>query len=202
MPVKPKNTCKILPIGYGSDSMEIKNILVAFYQIISGGHVKSLVKQGLQLGKNVFIASDVLIDPSFPWLISIGDDCTLTSRVVILAHDASTKRHLGFTKIGKVSIGRKTFVGIGSIILPGIKIGENVIIGSGSVVTKDIPENSIAVGNPAVVIGTTYEFIERHRKMLEVRSTFNQGFTLGTGITEANKKIMIDKLENEDGYVI
>jgi maltose O-acetyltransferase len=63
-------------------------------------YIDLLVERGLQLGKNVSIQNDVIIDPSHCWLISIGDECTLAPRVYILAHDASTKRHTNYTKIG------------------------------------------------------------------------------------------------------
>lgn len=62
---------------------------------------------------------DVVIDPSHLWHIVIGNDVTLAPRVQILAHDASTKRHLGWTRIGKVTIGDRVFVGTSTIILPG-----------------------------------------------------------------------------------
>jgi acetyltransferase-like isoleucine patch superfamily enzyme len=51
-------------------------------------------------------------------------------------------------------IGHDCVIGVNSIIMPGVKIGNEVVIGSGSVVTKDIPDNCIAVGNPAKVIKT------------------------------------------------
>lgn len=161
--------------------------------------VKRWVKQGLDLGENVYFGDDDLIDPSFPWLISIGDDCTLTSRVIILAHDASTKKHIGYTKIGRVSLGQNTFVGMGSIILPNVKIGENVIIGAGSVVTKDIAENSVAVGNPAVVIGLTSEFINLHEKNLGIMPVFENSCSWESGIAERERKIMYEALS--DGII-
>jgi maltose O-acetyltransferase len=162
--------------------------------------MKRWVKLGLDLGKNVFIGDDVLIDPSFPWLISIGDACTLTSRVIILAHDASTKRHIGYSKIGRVSIGSKTFVGVGSIILPNVKIGENVIIGAGSVVTKDIPNNSIAVGNPAVVVGFTSDYISRHEKNMTTILGCYRSCKSESDLTEQDKKNMNDALQDGIGY--
>ena len=100
--------------------------------------IKWLVKNGLRLGINCYIAPSVLIDPTFPWLISIGDNCYLTFNVTILAHDASTKNYIDYTKIGAVTIGNNCFVGAGSIILPNVHIGDNVIIGAGSVITHDI----------------------------------------------------------------
>lgn len=72
------------------------------------------------------------------FLICIGDDCTFTAKVHILAHDASTKKHLGFTKIGKVIVGNGVFLGVGVVVLPGVTIGDDAIVGAGSVVTKSI----------------------------------------------------------------
>ena len=51
-----------------------------------------------------------------------------------------------------VHIGRNCWIGAGAVILPGVTIGDNSVIGAGSVVTKDIPENVVAVGNPCRVL--------------------------------------------------
>jgi len=120
--------------------------------------------------------------------------------VVILTHDGSTKRHIGYSKFGSVSIGRKTFIGMGSIILPGVIIGENVIIGAGSVVTKNIPDNSVAFGNPAKIIESTSDFIKRHSINMETLPVFNHDWTLKSGITENEKKIMKEALQDKTGY--
>lgn len=63
---------------------------------------------------------------------------------------------------GKVEIGDNVHIGTDSFVLPGVKIGNNVIIGVASVVTKDIPDNSVAVGVPAKVIETIDEYKEKH----------------------------------------
>jgi maltose O-acetyltransferase len=111
-----------------------------------------LVRRGLKLGKNVFVHCNAHIDDTAPHLIEIGDCCTLANGVLILSHDASTKRHLGFTRVGKVVIGKKTFIGANSVILPNVTIGSNVVLGAGSIVTHDIPYYSVAVGNPVHVV--------------------------------------------------
>ena len=129
--------------------------------------VPSLMKKGLSIGENVFINFGCVIDESFCWLISIGNNVTLAPNVHILAHDASTKKALGYTKMGRVRIGNDVFVGAGTIILPGVDIGNRVIIGAGSVVTKSIPDNSIAVGNPAKVIGSYDEYLNKQKSLME-----------------------------------
>lgn len=83
--------------------------------------------------------------------IIIGNNCTITYGCVILSHDAAA------AKLNKKSefitrIEDNVFIGVNSVVLPGITIGENSIIGAGSVVTKDIPPNCIAAGNPAKIL--------------------------------------------------
>ena len=112
------------------------------------------ISNGLKVGENCTVMGECIIDPGHCWLIEIGDRVTLAPRVHVLAHDASTKRSLGYTALGRVKIGSDVFVGAGTIILPNVEIGDHVIIGAGSVVSHNIPADSVAVGNPERVIGS------------------------------------------------
>ncbi|MED3910365.1 DapH/DapD/GlmU-related protein [Peribacillus simplex] len=161
----------------------------------------SLVKRGLKVGKNFKRLDRCIIDYSHCWLITIGDNVTLAPRVHILAHDASTKNKLNYTKISLVNIGDDVFIGAGSIILPGVKIGNNVIIGAGSVVTKNIPDNCLAVGNPARVVGNTNDYLEKNNKEMEHRPIFNEQWTDRNNISIDKKQEMINKLKDGIGYV-
>lgn len=139
---------------------------------------EDLIKLGLTVGKNFNRQEKTLIDQSHCWLISIGDNVTLAPRVHILAHDASTKSALGYTRIGLVDIGNNVFVGASTTVLPGVRIGDDVVIGAGSVVTKDIPSGSVAAGNPAKVICSYEEFINRKERELSSVSSFKENYTL------------------------
>ena len=71
------------------------------------------IDNGLKIGKDHNIQEECIIDVSHAFLIEIGDSVTLAPRVHILAHDASTKRILGYTRIAPVSIGSNVFIGAG-----------------------------------------------------------------------------------------
>ena len=185
------------------------NILITIYKYIrkylfkidDRSQLEIAIENGLKIGKECHVMGECIIDPGHCWLIEIGDRVTLAPRVHILAHDASTKRILGYTLIGRVTIGNDVFVGAGSIILPNVKIGSRVIIGAGSVVTRDIPDNSVAVGNPAKVIGT-FDDYERKRKekFSDADSIFDESYTIHQ-ITEAKKEEMKEKLSHGTGFV-
>jgi maltose O-acetyltransferase len=119
--------------------------------------------RGAKIGEDVVLINSK-IDDDFQYLISIGNHVTITG-AQILAHDASTKRALGFTKCGRVEIGDNVFVGNGAIILPSTKIGSKVIVGAGTVVAKNVPDNSVVVGNPYRIICTYDEYMARMKEI-------------------------------------
>jgi maltose O-acetyltransferase len=175
-----------------------------FVQYRVRGYVdpERLVRQGLTLGERVYIAPGTVIDPRHCWLVSIGDDSVLGPRVHILAHDASTKPHLGYTKIGEVDIGRRVFIGAMAVILPDVRIGDGAIVGAGSVVREDVPAGTVVFGNPAEVICSTDVYLERHRQRMERRPRFGrEGFTYQGGITAGNKQVLRDAVRDGTVYV-
>jgi acetyltransferase-like isoleucine patch superfamily enzyme len=112
---------------------------------------------------------------SEPYLIKIGNHVTITNGVNFITHDGGVwvfrKEHPNIDVFGKIEVGDNSFIGINTTILPGVSIGENCVIGAGSVVTKDIPANSIAVGVPAKVISSTTEYKNKVlKKSTNIRS--------------------------------
>jgi acetyltransferase-like isoleucine patch superfamily enzyme len=105
---------------------------------------------------SVILESDLNLDRVHPSGIYIGENTLIASKVTILCHEHVKRDPKNYLNplIKETYIGNNCFIGIGCIILPGIKIGDEVIIGAGSVVTRDIPSNTIAVGNPSKIIRT------------------------------------------------
>lgn len=124
---------------------------------------------GMTIGKNVSAMNGVHLDPARPWLLSIGDDVCFSLGVVVLTHDASTILHTGYTRLAPVSIGSRVFVGAHAIILPGVTIGDDVVIGAGSVVSRDVPADSVVAGSPARRIATLSEWVEKEKELIRTR---------------------------------
>lgn len=135
--------------------MDITRIFKVMYR-------RNQIRRGLKIGKNVYLSDSAMIDHEYCWLVTIGDDSIISSNAVILCHDSSPSTHTGIHKIGKVTIGCRTYIGAETVILPGVSIGNDVIVGAGSVVTKNIPDNSVAAGNPARVIESISTFVEKY----------------------------------------
>lgn len=121
-----------------------------------------------------YINYDVDFDLLAPEKIHIGENTVIAKNTVILVHDYSIE--CGLISINKnkkdyevqflkdVYIGKNCFIGNRAFLLPGTKIGNNCIIGAASVVSGNIPDNSIAVGNPAKIIFKTDEWAEKKYK--------------------------------------
>lgn len=107
----------------------------------------------VHFGKNVYANFNLtLVDDTH---IFVGDYTMFGPNVVIAAagHPLLPElREKGYQYNAPVHIGRNCWLGAGVIVVPGITIGDNVVIGAGSIVTKDIPSNVVAVGNPCRVL--------------------------------------------------
>ena len=164
--------------------------------------VERLVQQGLELGAGAFIAKPVRIDPGFPWLVQIGEEATLGPGVEIIVHDASTKRTLGYSRLGPVSIGARAYIGARAVILPGTTVGKGAVVGAGSVVRGDVPANSVVYGNPAELRGSVAEHLEHHRlRMASATLLPAAGWTIPGGITRQRKQDMRALLAQGSVYI-
>ena len=119
--------------------------------------------RGYLIGENTYIYSTSFLDKTKKAQITIGKNCVLTG-CTLLAHDSSLHAFGEPTFFAPITIKDNCFIGWHAIILPGVTIHENCVIGAGAVVSKDIPPNSVVAGNPARIIKTVSELIEKRRQ--------------------------------------
>jgi acetyltransferase-like isoleucine patch superfamily enzyme len=107
---------------------------------------------GISIGRNCMISWGAKLDVRGGNII-IGDRCIITHGCIILSHDRARKRIDPNDKgSGTVRLGNDVFIGVNSVILRDVTIGDCSIVGAGSVVTKDVPPFVVAAGNPAKII--------------------------------------------------
>lgn len=156
-----------------------------------------LIKNGATVGQKTRLNCHVDSFGTEPFLITVGEDCLFASGVNFITHDGAIKvlNSMGkfdgkrMDNIAPIVIGNNVYIGMGAYVMPGVKIGNNVIVGANSIVTKDIPDNSVAVGCPARTIKTIDEYYEK------VISNGRLYPTAGMSIKE--KRAYFDKLKTK-----
>ncbi len=135
-------------------------------------HKKARIGRGCDLLCGIYALG------SEPWLIRIDDNVTVTSGCIFITHDGASRLFRdrpGHSRFGNrfapIHIGSDSFIGMNSIIMPGVTVGPRSIIGAGSVVTSDVPPDVVYAGNPARMICTLDEYISRYEsRMIPVKA--------------------------------
>jgi acetyltransferase-like isoleucine patch superfamily enzyme len=142
-----------------------QNVLVG-EQFVFGSNTVVWAPRSLTVGRNVSLGSNVRIEVDG----SIGDHVLIANSAAIVGREDHDYSQVGVSIresrwVGRypedlshrTRIGSDVWIGFGVVVLSGVTIGDSSIVGAGSVVTKDVPANSIAVGNPARVIGKRFD---------------------------------------------
>jgi len=114
---------------------------------------------GVKIGKNTFIGFGVYLDVDGVKRLSIGNDVIITSHCLLLMHKRdlkSYKRNVKQRKLpyiqASIIIEDNVSLGMRTIVMPGVNIGEGAVVGAGSLVSRDVPSYTVVAGNPIKVI--------------------------------------------------
>ena len=125
-----------------------------------------------EIGDNFFFQPRIL--PADPKLIKFHNNVIITSNVTFVNHDVF---HTGLNNLGQgnfsynqgcIEIMDNVFIGCNTTILGNVRIGPNVVIAAGSVITKDIPPNSVVAGVPAKKIGTFTDYVKKRKEVQDL----------------------------------
>jgi acetyltransferase-like isoleucine patch superfamily enzyme len=130
---------------------------LAYFSAHSGFAIKMQRARGVKIGKNCHFCPYIQIDLIYPNLVTIEDNVTLGSNTMIFAHTNPTanlffKKGPYPRKVEPVIIRSGAVITPGAIIMAGVTIGQNSIVSPGSVVSQDVPEYCVVVGNPARIV--------------------------------------------------
>lgn len=121
---------------------------------------------GVRINGNVtFYGINRAMFGSEPWMISIGDNVYVTAGVQFITHDGGTlilrKDFPDLEWTAPISVGDDVYIGLRSLVLPGVSIGNRSIIGAGSIVTRDVPPNTVVAGVPARSLMTVDDYLAK-----------------------------------------
>lgn len=136
---------------------KIKNIILfrlSYFCPLNSWRVKMNKWRGVHIGENVYIGQFCILDNAYPEYIYIEDNVSLAGEVTIVAHSNPYAHFSNIveSRVSPILIKNGAWIGSKSIILMGVTVGEKSIASAGSVVDKDIPDFSMAKGNPMKVI--------------------------------------------------
>lgn len=146
---------KMSPIQFAI--RKIRNICLfrmAYHCPLNNLRIKMHRKRGITIGKHVFIGLHCDIDNAYPEFIYIGDNASLAGGNMVIAHANPMEHFKNVIEAGVAPIVVKegAWVGAGAILLRGVTIGKNAIVSAGTVVDKDVPDYSMAKGNPMKIV--------------------------------------------------
>jgi maltose O-acetyltransferase len=157
---------------------------------------------GMHIGNRVNLPASTYIDTSHCFLISIGDDCGFGPDCLILAHDAQMDEYLDAARLGRVIIHPSCHIGARTTILAGVEIGPRTVVGANSVVTRSLPPDTVCAGNPAKVICSLEEYLQKHREQMKTRPRFDYLKYDLRWITPEGKQEMIQAVRDGDAYMV
>lgn len=172
----------------------LNRIYKLYYTSSSNRYIKYLHRHKVKIGSGCVVLDPkkIQIDVSRPELLEIGNNVFLHRGTIILTHDWASwcfiNSHQDFIPShGKIKIGNNVWLGENVTILKNVTIGDNVIIGIGSIVTKDIPSNSIAVGVPAKVVGTYDDYYNKRKTQY-----INECFEYANSILDTGRELNVN----------
>lgn len=143
---------------------------------------------GVHIGNGCVIATRNW--SSEPYLVTIGNNVAVTRDVSIHTHGGgriARQIYPDFDVFGKVFIDDGAYIGVGAQIMPGVRIGKGALVAAGSIVTKSVPAGMVVGGNPAKIICTVEEYINKNLK-----------YNLGTKcLSSSEKKRILLSLPDE-----
>ena len=136
---------------------KIRNIIlsrISYRFPLNSFRVRWNRKRGVTIGKNVYLGMYCIIDNAYPEYVYIEDNVSIAGSVTIIAHTNPYGhfKNVVESSVAPVVIKEGAWIADGVIILRGVTIGKNAIISAGTVVDKDVPDNSMAQGNPMKIV--------------------------------------------------
>lgn len=161
---------------------------------------EKMKRLGMRIGADVVLPASTWVDAPHAYLIAIGDRCVLGEECLLLAHDAQMDEFLDAGRIGRITIHDESQLGHRTTVLPGVEIGPRTIVLPHSVVLKSLPPDTVCSGNPAKVVSSLADYVERHNAERGTLPTYTRASFSSMSGTAAGREALATSL-SRGGYV-
>ena len=163
---------------------------------------RSSLPPGITIGAGVHIGDSSRFDWCHGRHITICDGAIIAPGVRILCHDASSRSRIGGTWVAPVTIGEGAFVGVESVLMPGVTVGAGSIVAAGAVVTQDVLPGIIVAGIPARQIGLVDELNARLREQMSAAPQFTSADYENENLSAEKARELQDAAAKHGGYFL
>ncbi len=158
--------------------------------------------RGMHIGRDVWLPASTWIDDSHAYLIHIGDHCGFGEGCLLLAHDAQMDEFLDAARVGRVVIRESSHIGAHTIVLPGVEIGPRTIVGAGSIVSRSLPPETVCAGNPARVLCSLEEYLQKQRERIARAPTFPYDEYGTEDVSAERVRELVAAAAEQDCYIV
>ena len=163
---------------------------------------RGMLPPGIRIGAGVHIGDSARFDWCHGRHITIRDGAIIAPGVRILCHDASSRSRIGGTWVAPVTVGAGAFVGVESVLMPGITVGAGSIVAAGAVVTQDVLPGTIVAGIPARQIGLVAELDARRREQMSTAPHFTSADYESEHLSPEKDRELQDAAAEHGGYFL
>ena len=160
-------------------------------------NIIELRKYGAKIGENVYIGEDVYFEVENLGFLEISDGAVISAHCKFVFHDSSLNNVTGDPiRYGKIRIGKNSYIGFDTLLLPGTLIADNVIIGAGSLVSGNYPSENVYIGRPAKQYCTIKELQEKWQNTgdrfhkIKTEKWFKRSIEQSLDLEQQKKKIL------------
>ena len=164
--------------------------------------LERLKERGLQLGDDVYFPPSTYVDGEYCYLISIGEGCGFGQQVMLFAHDLAPANSTGRVRVGRVLVHPSCHIGSRTIVMPGVEIGPRTIVAARSVISTDLPPDTVCAGDPARPRATLEEYLEKHRAKLATAKRFPYDEYDIRSLTPSRKDELVSAATSGNAYIV
>lgn len=164
--------------------------------------IERLREQGMYIGRDVNIPTDLYVDEEYCWLIRIDDSTSFGPECMILAHEPGPTPAVGLARLGAVVLHPSCHIGARTVVLPGVTVGPRTVVAANALISRSLPPDTVCAGRPARPFSTLAQYLEVHRRRVQSAPGFNYAGYSIEHLTPERQAALVSAALAGDAYIV